>query len=762
MHENSQPSSNAQANDERLPFDLRTIFIGLLRRWWIFSFIFLIFSVLGILGGMFLGSRTYQAYTVLLFNPVSFNTQEEIELKSPLEANTVMQYRRGGSDKDSTRSPYQLQTRRHMVKIPRNLEAIRDRLQLPLSTKALGAMTDVTIQKDTDLLIISAKGETAQMASDIANALRDEFLKYLEVLRTTGLRKQIDYTMQRLADIQTKWESTSTALTEFINANQILDINEEVKWRLNEITSIDRDYTDTIQERDTYKIKIENAERLMQELESKAAEEKNTLSQTQNIQDLSIRIERLRDSIYDDKSYRSNMADLAEKETAMDRAKRLFQQGMITKVEHDKAIASYEKQKAVTIDTDEIKQWKKEIDKLQSSINPGNDGETPSTSMLQDMMMRMMDVQLNLVAAEERIKYLEIMRTQAKAKLDQLPSLQRAYARVSREANIVEAERRTLEDRLNQVQLDFKTEQPEFEVVSAASPPLFAMSSNRRLIAIAFAFMGFCIGLLTILGLELLDTTIKSPAEATLKFALPILGVIPNFPDDQLALTGKKEFLLMEPFRLIAQKIRRFIPQEHARIMIVSADKNEGKTLVTANLAIALGRQDEHVLIIDGNVRPDDSSSHLLDLIPKENQVIKGIGEYLSYDTDNIHEIVWPIDSPGVECLPRVGNAITPDMIGSKRMKELLDDVSQQFSLVLLDSPPIFPFSDASLLAKWCDGIIVVVRCKRHSAVLIQSALSRLKEAGSPILGVIVNGVDPVYLDASYKYAFLNSGVETS
>jgi Mrp family chromosome partitioning ATPase len=162
---------------------------------------------------------------------------------------------------------------------------------------------------------------------------------------------------------------------------------------------------------------------------------------------------------------------------------------------------------------------------------------------------------------------------------------------------------------------------------------------------------------------------------------------------------------------------------------------------------MCFGRRDERVLLIDAQVRSQEGGWEVRDLIPYKETWLKGLGEYLSFETHRVTDVIWPSRLAGVECLPRVGEAVIPDLLGTNRMDELLKDVSRRYSLVLIDGPPVFPYVDADLLAKWSDGILLVVGSDKARLPAVKKAVARLQESGVPIVGVILNEVDPDYID---------------
>ena len=197
---------------------------------------------------------------------------------------------------------------------------------------------------------------------------------------------------------------------------------------------------------------------------------------------------------------------------------------------------------------------------------------------------------------------------------------------------------------------------------------------------------------------------------------------------------------------MIVLNVRREVPKKNPVIMVTSTERWEGKTMVTANLGACMGRQDERVLLMDAEIRSVQSEIDLRYFISEKDKPLAGLGEWLSFEALSTDEIVWATELPGVECIPRLEAAVSPDLLGSGRMKELLEALSEQFSIILIDAPTVSTYVDAELLAQWCDAVIFVVRSRMCPASTLKKSIERVKSTGTPIAGFILNDVDQLYL----------------
>ena len=172
------------------------------------------------------------------------------------------------------------------------------------------------------------------------------------------------------------------------------------------------------------------------------------------------------------------------------------------------------------------------------------------------------------------------------------------------------------------------------------------------------------------------------------------------------------------------------------RILVTSSIPAEGKTFVATNLALSIIRQpDQRVLLIDADLRA--SRLHLALGAPPT----PGLTEYLKGEADE-----YAVTQSGMDehlCLiPRGNEVLNPsELLLNERLKHLLDLVTPLFDFVIVDSPPVMPVHDPSLLADLCDGTLFVVRAGVTDFEVAAKAAAEFENKN--LLGVVLNGVGP-------------------
>ncbi|UCF78156.1 MAG: CpsD/CapB family tyrosine-protein kinase, partial [Candidatus Eiseniibacteriota bacterium] len=192
-----------------------------------------------------------------------------------------------------------------------------------------------------------------------------------------------------------------------------------------------------------------------------------------------------------------------------------------------------------------------------------------------------------------------------------------------------------------------------------------------------------------------------------------------------------------ESYRMLRTNILFSQVDEPLRtIVVTSPGPGEGKSTVVANLGTVMAQAGNRTIIVDSDLRRPTVSAVL--------GGSKGVGlsDVLS-GKKALKEVVTPTM---VERLFLLGTGTLPpnpsEMLGSRRMRELVTELAQEFEFVLFDSPPVLPISDAAALGARVDGTLLVVRCDVTAASGLSRALVVMKAVHAKVIGVVLNDLD--------------------
>jgi len=218
----------------------------------------------------------------------------------------------------------------------------------------------------------------------------------------------------------------------------------------------------------------------------------------------------------------------------------------------------------------------------------------------------------------------------------------------------------------------------------------------------------------------------------------------PN-PKTMLFFSGEEHLYGMEEFRTLRSRLYQ-AREKHplSKVLVTSPLPKEGKSFVTANLGQVLVRQQgKRVLLIDADLR----NPHLHSTLGAESG--PGLSEFLKGEMDEF-TIIQSGPMENLFLIPAgTRNENPAELVASGRMSTLLHRLEPLFDWIIVDSPPAVAVSDAALLAKYCDGVIMVVRSNATPFDIAQRAR---QEFGDNLVGVVLNGIDTLPEYSQYYY----------
>src|SRR5438067_3304597 len=193
----------------------------------------------------------------------------------------------------------------------------------------------------------------------------------------------------------------------------------------------------------------------------------------------------------------------------------------------------------------------------------------------------------------------------------------------------------------------------------------------------------------------------------------------------------------MEEFRTLRSRLYQMREKQSLKkVLVTSSLPKEGKSFVAANLAQVMVRQQgRRALLIDGDLRG-----------PRLHQVLgtassPGLSEYLLGEADEFGAIQrGPMDNLFFIASGRTVSS-PAELVANGRLKFLLNRLEPLFDWIIIDSPPAVPVSDASLLANYCDGVLIVVRSNATPFDIARKARQEFED--KHLVGVVLNGIEP-------------------
>ncbi|EOI00171.1 capsular exopolysaccharide family protein [Enterococcus haemoperoxidus ATCC BAA-382] len=204
---------------------------------------------------------------------------------------------------------------------------------------------------------------------------------------------------------------------------------------------------------------------------------------------------------------------------------------------------------------------------------------------------------------------------------------------------------------------------------------------------------------------------------------------------------------ISEQFRTIRTNIQyAMVDRDLKTLVITSSGPSEGKSTTSANLAVVFANSGKRVLLVDADMRkPTVAKTFSLDNT-------RGLSTLLGSREIALHQVV---QSSGVDNLFLMTSGPKPpnpsELLDSRRMGELLQELKQQYDLIIFDMPPVVAVTDAQIVSSKSDGTIIVVRENVSKRDSLLKAKNLLEMVDANILGVVYNGSKNIS-DQGYYY----------
>ncbi len=263
-----------------------------------------------------------------------------------------------------------------------------------------------------------------------------------------------------------------------------------------------------------------------------------------------------------------------------------------------------------------------------------------------------------------------------------------------------------------------------------------------------------------------LQDEIRDPDEFSRKWGVPVVGVITHFNtnEDRLITMSKPRMPVSEAFRSVRTNLQfSGINTPLKTILITSASPSEGKSSIVANIATVFAQSENNVVVVDGDMRRPT----LHKIFKLSNRL--GLSDYFIRTPEEMSGVVKQTKVNNLSIITSGSLPPNPsELLGSARMKDVLTLLTEHFDMVLLDSPPLLAVTDALILAKNVDGVLLVVDPKKTKRGAIRQAIEQLRRLDARLLGVVLNNIkvkrSSYYYNRDYYYSkqYGRSSDETS
>ena len=551
------------------------------------------------------------------------------------------------------------------------------------------AKITVTPQKNSNIVRISVEDKDPEKAAFLANAVASSYIEFNLEKKYFETKDAARWLMDQSVSLKQNLENSEMMLFEFKQSNNVLATTFEAKQELlsNRIIKLTNTLTDQEIKRNALTAKIEEYAHL--------------------------NIDNPEDGVFKEIS----------KENAIVGNLKLKYLEVISKINESEQVYGDKHPKVVTLlaDKENIeKTFKSEIEGVISSYN------------------------LELKMLDNEMKKNRQMLSESQTEAINLNKLDINYSKLRREVETNKKLYDIVLERSKEADLSALLKNNNIRMIDRALVSKIPVKPRKQIIMLAGFAIALVLASLAVFLVEFFDTKFKSFKELETISGKSLLGIIPKF--QQIETSQFKEIafedksgknLAVEAFRSLRTNIKLSNPDSKLKVMLVTSSvPHEGKTIVSSNLAASYSVAGKKVLLIDADMRK-----------PRVHKVFglkneKGLSTLIVGE----HSIDDVVNKNVYEGLDVVTAGIIPpnpaELLESARFADILKDFSEIYDVVIIDTPPLSPVSDAATIAPLTDGLILAVNISETPRDVFKSVIVNISKPGIIRLGVVVNNID--------------------
>jgi len=600
---------------------------------------------------------------------------------------------------------------------------------------ALRSSLTVSPVRSTDFIKISVKAPSPFEAAFLANAVAEVYGELDRELSRGEISQVVSFLDEQLQKKEKDLRQSEETLRSFHQREGVVSLSEDAQILVTQLSSFEAQYLGAETELKAYRKRLDY-------LHAQLGRRKESLEQeiTQISSPLIVQL-------------RQEMAEI-ERRIAVRMAQGVDENN--PDIKRDK-----EKLKAIK---DRL------VEETRNLVLQGVSPDNPLVQA-QDLVEKIIAAETEIISLQAKSDALKKIVDDYSKKLDTLPEKSLQLARLERAKKVDENLYMMMKEKYEESRITKAGQIGKVRIVDRAIEPQAPISPKKKRNTILGILIGLGLGLGVAFFLEYMDHSLRT-IEDVETLGLPIMGTIPVIQAEQtngfLLPTEKKKSTteaqkiasrlithikpkspVSEAYRTLRTNLHFTRPEDPVRtILVTSSGPTEGKTTTVANLAITLAHMGSRTLLVDSDLRRP--VIHALFGLSKDRGLTNAIIGQLG-----VKEVVKPttIENLGVVTCGTVPPNPS-ELLGSRKMKELVDEMKQHYDVILFDSPPVIAVTDAAVLSSIMDGVLLVIRSGKTQREAVARAFNLLDNVHARILGALLNDVDVSNMYGSYYYYY--------
>jgi succinoglycan biosynthesis transport protein ExoP len=403
--------------------------------------------------------------------------------------------------------------------------------------------------------------------------------------------------------------------------------------------------------------------------------------------------------------------------------------------------------KRVIATLDEQSAREASLRKLQEEFTDANDKVKQEKAIVEDIRLRRVPRELAayLAQLDTKSKSLQSDIQASGLSLQDIPKRTIEEQRLKRSVDEAVAAYTSLDMQARQAQLAEASTIPDVSILDTAVAPLFPTRNTAPVLILGAVGAALAFGVLLAVLIDQTDKRFRYPEQATDDLGLTILGVVPVIGARGRRGAADQAAQVVETFRTIRMNVRYATePGRALTITITSPGPNDGKSLISSNLALSFSESGARTLLIDGDIRRGELSKTF------GTKAKPGLVEYLD-GTALIAEVLQPTASHANLTIMSAGarRRRAPELLATTKLPQLIALMAKEFDVIVVDSPPLGAGFDAFALATATGNMAVVLRAGITDRKMAKAKLETVGQLPIRLIGAVLNSIK---LTGAYQY----------
>jgi capsular exopolysaccharide synthesis family protein len=583
-------------------------------------------------------------------------------------------------------------------------------------------------ERESDVIRISAKSGDPREAAIIANTFAEAYQEHTMIASRSRSRSIREFLENRLTEQRAQLRDAESSVRGFMEETGVVSLDAESNKITSELAELEA-------KRNALDVDIESEQQKYNDLEKQFPQNEGALADAI--------------SQANDPYIRLLQEQLAKMEVQRDVIVAQNDPAILGQVMYREKLAELESQ----IQTLRQNLQSRSNDFIKT-FGPGSEARTQSDPLnyLRNLKERMLETKFLIESLKSKRGALQAIINQYESRFREIPNQSIEFARLQRERLSTEKLYSMVEEKFNEAAITEKSEFGHVHIVDRALIPGGPVSPNPTRNLLMGIVLGFGIGLTIVVVRDFLDVRVRTPEQLKRRGFMSLAEIGPM--EEELRLMEKDSriphdvqrldrhlWLIFDPLSYLAESYRRLrtnllrLQLEHPLkvIAVTSPNPGEGKSTTICNLGITLTESQQRVLLVDADLRrPTVHSAFSLPAEPGLTDVLSG---KLPLEKVLHRDVLENLD-----VLTCGGTSFSPSrVVGSRDLRQFLDQARQRYSWILLDAPPILVVNDSAMLSMMVDGLIITVASGHTRFAALERAVEFVQSAGGRTLGFVLN-----------------------